>query len=222
MIVTNLGAATTATASASGVNRALVLGRALIALLFVASGVQKTLAFDGVADWVAGSGVPLAPYALAATIALEVIAGLALLSGWRLRWVAWLLIAFVVVATAVFHAFWALPSGAGGRSTDAFLEERGHRRRPRARVGATAHRLNKRRRTLTESRAVVRPAAVGHCCHSSSAASDRRRRSTCRCPALPPVLEDQRRLVTRGIDHRREVGHRMPATNGNVFGWQFV
>ena len=23
-------------------------------------------------------------------------------------------------------------------------------------------------------------------------------------------------------DHRREVGHRMPTTNGNVFRWQFV
>src|SRR5262249_15998294 len=25
-----------------------------------------------------------------------------------------------------------------------------------------------------------------------------------------------------GADHRREVGHRMPTTNGDVFGWQFV
>lgn len=88
----------------------LALGRALIALLFVVSGLQKAWAFGDVAGWMASLGLPFAPYALAATIALEVSGGLALLAGWRARPIAALLAAFVVAATLVSHAFWAVPA----------------------------------------------------------------------------------------------------------------
>ena len=86
------------------------IGRSLIALLFIVSGIQKALAFSAVAGWMASLGLPLAPYALGATIVLEVGAGMALLAGWHQRALAWLLAAFVVAATLVFHAFWAVPA----------------------------------------------------------------------------------------------------------------
>ncbi len=86
------------------------LGRVLLALLFVVSGVQKVLGFDGVAAWMGSLGLPYASTALGLTIALEVVGGLALALGFRARLLAWALVAFVVVASVVFHAFWSAPA----------------------------------------------------------------------------------------------------------------
>jgi putative oxidoreductase len=106
--------ARTFSAEAPEANRPAVpspaLARVLIALLFIVSGLQKAFGFEGVAGWMAGEGVPLAPLALAATIAVEIVAGAALLLGFAQRIAAWLLAGFVVAATLVFHAFWSVPA----------------------------------------------------------------------------------------------------------------
>lgn len=86
------------------------LARALIALLFIVSGIQKAVGFGSVAGWMASEGIPFAEWALLATLLIEIVGGAALLSGSRQRVAAWLLAAFVVAATLVFHAFWAVPA----------------------------------------------------------------------------------------------------------------
>jgi putative oxidoreductase len=86
------------------------LGRVLIAVLFVASGVNKLFAFAPTAGWMSSMGVPLAPLALVATIALEIVVGLMLAAGRAVRASALLLAGFVVLATVLFHAFWAVPA----------------------------------------------------------------------------------------------------------------
>jgi putative oxidoreductase len=80
---------------------------ALVGLLFVVAGINKILGFDYVAQWMAGAGLPAASVLLVATIALEIGAGLLLMIGWKTRWAALALAAFLIPTTLVFHAFWS-------------------------------------------------------------------------------------------------------------------
>jgi putative oxidoreductase len=83
------------------------VGRALVGLLFVASGINKLFAFSYVAGWMGSMGLPLASLLLAATIALEVGGGLALMTGFQVRWASLGLALFLVPVTLIFHAFWS-------------------------------------------------------------------------------------------------------------------
>ena len=89
-------------------NSALIplVGRILIAALFLSAGIGKAMGFAGTAGYMAKVGFP-APEAFAAlAIAIEVGGSLLLILGWKTRWVAWGLAIFVVVATFAAHRFW--------------------------------------------------------------------------------------------------------------------
>jgi putative oxidoreductase len=125
---------------ASASDTDLVLGRVLVAVLFVASGIHKATDFASVAGWMAAEGLPFAPLALAATIILEIAGGLALACGVAVRATAWVLTAFVVAATLLFHAFWAVP-------TEQFADQLAHFLKNAAIVGALMLAARQARRT---------------------------------------------------------------------------
>jgi putative oxidoreductase len=83
------------------------VGRALIGVLFLVSGINKVLGFSYVAGWMASSGLPFASVLLSATIVLEVGAGLMLVTGIQARLAAAALALFLIPTTAIFHAFWS-------------------------------------------------------------------------------------------------------------------
>lgn len=101
------------------------IGRALVGVLFVASGVFKFVRFAGWAAVLAGKGMPLSEVALALGIALEIVGGLALVFGWRAREAALALALFVIPATWLFHAFWAVDAAAFGNQFNHFLKNVG-------------------------------------------------------------------------------------------------
>lgn len=82
------------------------IGRVLLASLFLISGILKITAFSGVAGYMASLGVPLATFAVAATIVVEVGGGLAIMAGWNVRPVAIIVALFTVAATLTAHRFW--------------------------------------------------------------------------------------------------------------------
>jgi putative oxidoreductase len=82
------------------------VGRALAGLLFVVSGINKILGFGYVAGWMGSMGLPFASMLLAASIALEIGGGLALITGFQARWASLGLALFLVPVTLIFHAFW--------------------------------------------------------------------------------------------------------------------
>lgn len=86
-----------------------LMGRVLLALMFVPSGFSKISNFDGTVGYIASKGLPLPPVLAGGTIAVEVVAGLALLLGLKARWAALVLAAFALLAAMFFHNFWALP-----------------------------------------------------------------------------------------------------------------
>jgi putative oxidoreductase len=97
------------TPSTSTQNALTLVGRALIALLFIPAGFAKIGGFAGVAGYIASKGVPLPEVAAALAIAAELGLGLLLLFGWKARWAALGLAIFVAVITPIFHNFWAAP-----------------------------------------------------------------------------------------------------------------
>ena len=84
-------------------------GRILLAVLFLAAGYDKIGGFAGTAGFIGSKGLPLPQVLAAATIALEVIGGLLLVIGFKTRWVAAALAGFTVLASIIFHNFWAMP-----------------------------------------------------------------------------------------------------------------
>jgi putative oxidoreductase len=86
-----------------------LIGRLLLAAMFVYAGYGKIGGFEGTAGYIASKGLPLAQLLAAGTIALEIVAGLMLVVGWKARWAAFALAAFTVLASVIFHAYWAFP-----------------------------------------------------------------------------------------------------------------
>ena len=78
-----------------------LVGRLLLATLFVVAGVGKLGAYDATAGYMAALGVPA--LLLPAVIALELGGGLALAFGFRTRLVAFLLGGFTLLAALIFH-----------------------------------------------------------------------------------------------------------------------
>ena len=87
-----------------------LIGRALLALLFIPAGFSKISGFAGTAGYIASKGVPLPELAAAAAVGVELGLGLLLLIGWQTRWAALGIALFTVVITFIFHNFWAVPA----------------------------------------------------------------------------------------------------------------
>jgi putative oxidoreductase len=88
-------------------NSLALVGRFLLALMFVLAGFSKIGGFDGVAGYIGSRGLPAPQLLAAATIVLEIVAGLALMAGFKARWAAASLAVFTVLASLLFHDFWA-------------------------------------------------------------------------------------------------------------------
>jgi putative oxidoreductase len=88
----------------------VAIARVLLALMFVLAGIGKLTGLEGTAGYIASKGLP-APMLLAiAAGVVELVAGVLLIIGWQARWAALALAAFTLVATVIFHNYWAMPA----------------------------------------------------------------------------------------------------------------
>jgi len=89
---------------------AALVGRILLAFLFLKSGWGKIGGFEQTAAMMASKGIPMAQAALVITILVELGAGIMLVVGYKARWAALAIAAWLVPVTIMFHAFWAVPA----------------------------------------------------------------------------------------------------------------
>jgi putative oxidoreductase len=82
------------------------VARALVGVLFLVSGINKILGFGYVAGWMNSLGIPAAGLLLAGAILLEIVGGLALVTGFQAKTAALALALFTVPVTLIFHGFW--------------------------------------------------------------------------------------------------------------------
>ena len=80
-----------------------LLGRILIGLPFLVSGLGKLAAFGPTTAYISSVGLPLAPLGWAIAVVLEVGGGLLLILGFRVREVALALALFTLAAAIFFH-----------------------------------------------------------------------------------------------------------------------
>jgi putative oxidoreductase len=86
-----------------------VVGRFLLALMFVMSGFTKLTGFAGTVGYIQSKGLPAAELLAALTVVLELGGGLALMAGFKARWVALAMGLFTILVSFIFHNFWAVP-----------------------------------------------------------------------------------------------------------------
>ena len=91
-------------------NPLALVGRILIALLFIPAGFGKISGFAGTVGYATSVGMPMPTVAVAVGLLIELLGGLALLFGSGTRIAALALAVFTLAASFFFHAYWALPA----------------------------------------------------------------------------------------------------------------
>jgi putative oxidoreductase len=104
---TNINRATNTTLQ----HAAALVGRAMLATIFIVSGWGKITGFAGTAGYIASKGMPLPELMAAGAIAVEFLGGLALLAGFKTRWIAAIIFLFLIPTTLIFHS----PAGLTGQ-----------------------------------------------------------------------------------------------------------
>ena len=90
-------------------NPLALLGRILLAVLFIMSGFNKISGFEGTVGYIASKGLPLPQLGAIIAIVVEFGGGLLILVGFQTRYVALVMAIFTLAAGVFFHNFWALP-----------------------------------------------------------------------------------------------------------------
>ena len=86
-----------------------LLGRILLAAIFISSGFSKITGFEGTVGYIASKGLPMPQVLALGAIVVELGGGLMLLIGWKTRWAAAALLVFTALAALLFHNFWSAP-----------------------------------------------------------------------------------------------------------------
>lgn len=87
-----------------------LIGRVLLAAMFVLAGFSKIGGFEGTAGYIGSVGLPFPELLTVLTIAVEIGAGLSLIVGFQVRIAALLLAGFTLAASVLFHNYWAMPA----------------------------------------------------------------------------------------------------------------
>ena len=80
-----------------------LVGRLFVAIIFLASAFGKITNFDGTLQFMDSHGMPAVNLLCVAAILVETLGSISLILGYKIRWGAAGLAAFLVAATWVFH-----------------------------------------------------------------------------------------------------------------------
>ena len=96
-------------ASTSNINDAVALvGRILLAAIFIKSGFGKITGFEGTVGYIASKGLPLPQIGAIVAILVELGGGILLAVGFKARWAALAIAIFTLAAGIIFHNYWAV------------------------------------------------------------------------------------------------------------------
>jgi len=87
-----------------------LVGRVLLALIFIIAGYGKITGFEGTVGYMQAYNVPMTQVLAVLAIIVELGGGLMIAVGWKARWGAAAIFIFVLIASFIFHAFWAVPA----------------------------------------------------------------------------------------------------------------
>lgn len=82
----------------------VIIGRVLYSLIFINSGIFHFS--EGAVSYAASQGVPMASLLVPASGVMAILGGISIVLGFKARWGAWLIIAFLIPVTIMMHGFW--------------------------------------------------------------------------------------------------------------------
>jgi putative oxidoreductase len=86
-----------------------LVGRILVATLFVPAGFGKLMGFAGTVGYITSAGLPMPQVAAVVAILVELGVGLCFLFGFKTRAAALVLAVFTLATAVFFHNYWAMP-----------------------------------------------------------------------------------------------------------------
>ena len=90
----------------SAQSQMMLVGRILLAQMFLVAGISKLMNVAGTGAYMAKLGFPMPEVMAWVSIIIEIGGAALLILGWQTRRIAWFLILFIVIATAMAHRFW--------------------------------------------------------------------------------------------------------------------
>ena len=101
----------------------LLVGRILLAAIFLVAGLRKLMAMAATVGYFTKLGLPVPEVLVYVAIIIEIGGALLLISGWKSRLAAWVLMIFVLIATFYAHRFWEISDAAQyGNQLNHFLK----------------------------------------------------------------------------------------------------
>ena len=98
--------------AAAGVSDAFIaVGRVLIAIIFISSGLEKFIGLGETTAEIASKNLPVPNILAVLSAAVELGGGLLVVIGWQTRLAALALAVFAAIAAYFFHDFWHYPPG---------------------------------------------------------------------------------------------------------------
>lgn len=104
---------------------ATLLGRLLLAAIFIWAGWGKIQGFAGTAQAIASKGLPLPEVLTVLTIIIEFLGGLMIVFGWKTRLAATAIFLFIIPTSLFFHNFWMMTGPEVHMNTIMFLKNMG-------------------------------------------------------------------------------------------------
>jgi len=86
----------------------VVIGRILLALIFILSGLEKIFAWNSELAYLTSRGMPATGFFLFVALLIELIGGLMLLFGIKPGLAAGVLFLYLIPVTVVMHGFWTV------------------------------------------------------------------------------------------------------------------
>ena len=87
-----------------------LVGRILLAILFIKYGFEKVVGFQGTVGFIAAKGLPMPAVLAALAVVVELGGGILLAVGLVTGWAALALAGFCVLTAFLFHPFWTVPA----------------------------------------------------------------------------------------------------------------
>ncbi|MGH9709677.1 MAG: DoxX family protein, partial [Candidatus Acidiferrales bacterium] len=99
-----------------------LVGRILISVIFLLSGIEKLMTWHGSAAFLASKGFPIADVMLAGAVVVEILGALCLITGFQTRIAALIMFLYLIPATLMFHNFWAMQGAMRADNQGHFLK----------------------------------------------------------------------------------------------------
>ena len=103
----SINTSTAGASTASNSSTTILLGRILLAAIFLLSGFGKLTAIAGTAGYFGAMGLPVPTVTAIVVGLIELVGGIAILVGFQTRITAWVLAIFTIATALVAHTGWA-------------------------------------------------------------------------------------------------------------------